>query len=168
MKLLRVGTPGKERPALLDAAGVLGIFFGRHRHRRGRVVPGFARQDRQDRRGWTAGGRRIAADRAVRRARRQVPLHRPELLRSRGRVEHGRAEGAHRLLEGDLGIIGPYDDVECRGGRRRATGRSSSASSSASPPRRDRSRRAVARRRLLRRQRSLGARLSSSKAPASG
>ena len=58
-------------------------------------------------------GRWHAADRPLRRRRRQVHLRRPELLRPRRRVRHAGADRADHLHEGDLvASSGPNDDVE--------------------------------------------------------
>ena len=104
--------------------------------------------------------RRRRAPRAVCRRRRQVHLHRPQLLRPCGRVGNGGARRADSLHEGDVGDLRAerrHSDsariAEDRlGSRARRRHRQDSAVCV-------RSRRALARRRLLRHQRSLGARV---------
>ena len=114
MKLLRVGTPGKERPALLDATGVIRDLSSVVTDIAGDALlpDSLARIRKIDAAGLPAV-HRIAAARPVRRRRRQVHLRRAELLRSRGRVQHGRAGRADHLHEGDVEHFAvPYDDVE--------------------------------------------------------
>ena len=101
-----------------------------------------------------------APRRTVRRPRRQVPLHRPELRRPRRGIRRRRAERADRVLEGDL-----RDHRARRRRRHPARLREDRLGSRARRGHRlaDQvrvgGRRAVARRRLLRGQRSVRARL---------
>ena len=104
MKLLRYGTPGagKARASRFNRRDPRSVRR-RAGHRGRPLLPGLrSRKLRQVDPASLPARERHAAHRSVRRPRRQVHLHRLELLGSRGRVGHGGAERADRLHEGHV------------------------------------------------------------------
>ena len=97
MKLLRYGSPGQEKPGLLDQDGTIRDLSGIVPDIAGEVLFGRRPRPAARRRSLHAAARgRGATHRPLRRAGRQVHLHRPQLFRSCRRVRHGRAARARR------------------------------------------------------------------------
>ncbi len=112
MKLLRVGNAGEERPAMVDADGMLRDLSGLVSDIAGTALlpASIERLRRIDPKTLPLSGRH-AAYWGVCWPRGEVHLYWFELFRPRGGVGHGGSCGAGGFYEGDIFHCGPYDDV---------------------------------------------------------
>ena len=136
MKLLRYGPTGKELPGILDSAGHIRSLVNVVEDIAGdSLSPAALRQASRARSRIAAAGRAAGAHRPVRRPRRQVHRHRPELLGARGRDRRQGSRRAGHVHEGhELHQRPERRHRASRAAPRKPTGKSSWASSSAPRP----------------------------------